>query len=125
MGSDEETSGLGIRLDGGEKDIVDRLAFLVEGNVRTCCEGKVGDIELERLTCAVDGDEIPSIAMATSEDDILAWITVDNAGLIPCCGDGLEEIDALLGCVGQIVWRKGEELHRVLEGYGRGEGEDL
>ena len=81
--------------------------------------------ELFGLRLGVHGSDVPPGAVATCEDDVLAGITVDEAGLVPSSGYLLHEVDFELRLLCQVAGRECEVLPAGLEGDGCGELEDV
>ena len=63
--------------------------------------------------------------MAAGQYDVLAGITVDEAGLVPSGGYLLHEVDLELRLLCQVAGRECEVLPAGLEGDGGGEFKDV
>ena len=78
------------------------------------------EVEGIRGLIGVDGGNIPLRALAACYDRIFARITVDVADVVPGRRNIPQEVEAVCGCILEVVGRKREVLDGILEKHCRG-----
>lgn len=77
------------------------------------------------LLLGIDAYNVPFVAMPAGHDDILAGISVNEAGVVPGRGYILHKVDGPRWSIGHVVGSQGKMLHGRLEKHGGGKGEHI
>lgn len=77
------------------------------------------------LLLSIHRNEIPAVSMAAGHDDILAWIAVNEARLVPRGGNLLHEVNLELRLLGEVARCEGKVLTAGLEGNGGCQFKDI
>ena len=88
------------------------------------CRGQA-DGGFQRLCIGVDACHIPLRTAAAGNDDVAAWITIDESHLIPGGGHLLHEVDGPCRSIIDVVGSQCEVLHAALEQDGSSQCIDI
>ena len=80
---------------------------------------------LQGLLLSIDTHDEPLVGTATCQDNVTAWIAIDEAHLVPVGGYLLHEVNGPSGGIVEVVGSHGEVLDAALEEDGRSEGIDI